>query len=274
ASARRSRAVRRLLPCAGAAGAPRLADARRALVRVCRAVGGLPLAIEMAASALRAVPPADLAARLEEEPYRLGSASVDAPERHRSLARVVAASWRALPPRARTAAARLGVFRGGFTLRAAADVAGVGRGDLSDLIDHGWLVLSPAGRYSLHPHLAAAAARRPERRPEALRALRERHARWYLDLVRQAAPATTPRSPRPGWRWAACGSAASPRGRPVRPSSGGASWRRAWETTGRCRGPSRDWPWSRSATTATWSALVTTWRPPSRPPCAPATRAT
>lgn len=193
ASASRSPAVQLLLACAGAAGAPRLVDDRRALVRVCRAVGGLPLAIEMAASALRAVPPADLAARLEEEPYRLGSASVDAPERHRSLARVVAASWRALPPRARTAAARLGVFRGGFTLRAAADVAGVGRRDLSDLIDHGWLVLSPAGRYSFHPHLAAAAARRLERRPEALRALRERHARWYLDLVRQAAPAAASR---------------------------------------------------------------------------------
>lgn len=188
-TAARSPAVRLLLARAGAAGLRELEGDPAAVVRICRAVGGLPLALELAASALRAVPAADLADELEEDPSRLEELTVDGRERHASLARVVAASWRALPGRARAAAARLSVFQGGFTFRAARAVTGVRRDDLSTLVDHGWLVLNQRGRYTFHPHLAAAAAARLARRPELCRVTRARHARWCLELVRTAEPA-------------------------------------------------------------------------------------
>ncbi|MBX6356985.1 MAG: winged helix-turn-helix domain-containing protein [Micromonosporaceae bacterium] len=77
---------------------------------VCRALDGLPLALELAAARLRSLPVAQLADRLRDRLDLLssGSAAVDA--RHRTLRAVIDWSWDLLDPDERVLARRMAVF--------------------------------------------------------------------------------------------------------------------------------------------------------------------
>lgn len=112
----RIRAVRPDLPF----DRPTLAAVRR----ICRAVDGLPLALELAAARTAVLSPTTIAEQLETAPADLAAPedAVGGP-RHRSLRALVAWSADLLPPDARGLLARLSVFRGGFTVDAATAVA-------------------------------------------------------------------------------------------------------------------------------------------------------
>lgn len=69
---------------------------------ICAATGGLPLAIELAAGLLRAVPCADLAERLGVDTGLLCTAGPAARPRHASMRTVFETSWRLLDPASRT----------------------------------------------------------------------------------------------------------------------------------------------------------------------------
>lgn len=92
-----------------------------AIAEICTRLDGLPLAIELAAPAIRLFPPASLADRVRD---RMSSfiGDVDAPERQRTLAATIDWSYSLLDERERRALARLSVFVGGFTLEAAAAI--------------------------------------------------------------------------------------------------------------------------------------------------------
>ncbi|MGC5014353.1 ATP-binding protein [Streptosporangium sp. DT93] len=151
---------------------------------ICAATGGLPLAIELAAGLLRAVPCADLAERLGVDTGLLSVAGPAARPRHASMPAVFETSWRLLDPAGRTALAALSVFGGGCTLSAALEVAGTGPEALVHLVDHSMLRLTPSGRYTLHPVVQRLAAARLEDP-----GVRERHARHYARLLDRHATA-------------------------------------------------------------------------------------
>jgi predicted ATPase len=93
-----------------------------AVVRVCRALDGLPLAIELAAVWLRTLTPAQLAERLDDRFALLTGGSRTALPRHQTLRAVVDWSWDLLSQTERVLARRLAVFPGGATLAAAEQV--------------------------------------------------------------------------------------------------------------------------------------------------------
>ena len=72
------------------------AEDAEALVRICRMVGGLPLAIELAASWLRILSCREIANELERNLDFLEARKFDVPERHRSIKAVFDHSWRLL----------------------------------------------------------------------------------------------------------------------------------------------------------------------------------
>ncbi|OIJ64444.1 BTAD domain-containing putative transcriptional regulator [Streptomyces mangrovisoli] len=110
----RARAVRRDL----AADAGTTAT----MVRVCRALDGMPLAIELAAARLRTMPLGQLAHRLDDRFRLLTGGSRTALPRHRTLRAVVDWSWELLSPSERAVLRRLSVFSGGASLDAAEEV--------------------------------------------------------------------------------------------------------------------------------------------------------
>lgn len=77
---------------------------------ICRALDGLPLALELAAARLRSLPVPQLAARLRERFDLLFSGNPAVDERHRTLRAVVDWSWDLLDKNERVLARRMAVF--------------------------------------------------------------------------------------------------------------------------------------------------------------------
>ncbi|GAB2959849.1 winged helix-turn-helix domain-containing protein [Amycolatopsis acidiphila] len=116
-----SPAVRLLRDRAGAVRKDLAADAHTlsTMVRVCRALDGMPLGIELAAARLRTMSIDQLAHRLDDRFRLLTGGSRTALPRHRTLRAVVDWSWELLTDAERMVLRRLSVFSGGASLEAA-----------------------------------------------------------------------------------------------------------------------------------------------------------
>ncbi|HEY7272887.1 MAG TPA: BTAD domain-containing putative transcriptional regulator, partial [Actinoplanes sp.] len=88
------------------------------MARICRALDGMPLAIELAAARLRTMSIDQLAGRLDDRFRLLTSGSRTALPRHKTLRAVVDWSWELLTDAERAVLRRLSVFAGGAGLAA------------------------------------------------------------------------------------------------------------------------------------------------------------
>jgi predicted ATPase/DNA-binding SARP family transcriptional activator len=92
------------------------------MVQVCRALDGMPLAIELAAARLRTMSLDQLSARLDDRFRLLTGGSRMALPRHQTLRAVVDWSWDLLDDDERLLLRRLAIFSGGATLEAVEQV--------------------------------------------------------------------------------------------------------------------------------------------------------
>jgi predicted ATPase/DNA-binding SARP family transcriptional activator len=131
-----SPAVRLLRDRAGAVRHDLGADARTlsAMARICRALDGMPLAIELAAARLRTMTIEQLANRLDDRFRLLTSGSRTALPRHRTLRAVVDWSWELLTEAERMMLRRLSVFSGGASLEATEQVCTDHGGEALELL--------------------------------------------------------------------------------------------------------------------------------------------
>ncbi|MHC4993104.1 MAG: protein kinase domain-containing protein, partial [Planctomycetota bacterium] len=108
-----------------------------AVVRICRRLDGIPLAIELAAAQARVLTPEEIDARLDDRLRLLALESPGMPERHRTLRAAIDWSYRDLADGEKRMFRILSVFAGGWSLEAAATVCGPGGaldgGDLDEL---------------------------------------------------------------------------------------------------------------------------------------------
>jgi predicted ATPase len=163
-----------------------------AVVEICRHLDGIPLAIELAAARVRAMAPAEIAARLGERFRLLSGGSRRAQERHRTLAATVGWSHDLLSDDEKLLFRRLAVFPASFDLAAAEAVAGEERLDILEnlvrLVDRSLVQYEPdAGRYRLLETLRQYGAERLVEAGET-DAARSRHAEHFLRLVARLAP--------------------------------------------------------------------------------------
>jgi DNA-binding SARP family transcriptional activator/predicted ATPase len=121
-----------------------------AIARICRLVGGMPLALELAARWTRAVPPAAIAERLEQGLDLLETTAADVEPRHRSMRSVLDWSWEMLDPSAARVLARCSVFSASFDVAAAEAVASADLAHLAALVDDSMIRVRADGRYELH----------------------------------------------------------------------------------------------------------------------------
>jgi predicted ATPase/DNA-binding SARP family transcriptional activator len=158
-----------------------------AVAQLCRRLDGLPLALELAATRVRALGVAGVVDRLDDRFNLLTTGRRDMPERQRTLTAVIGWSWDLLDEADRTVLARLAVFRGGCTPDAAEAVCDADPDALTRLVDRSLVVLDESGVAPRYRLLESVAEFCLERLPDAA-AIRARHAAYYTELAERADP--------------------------------------------------------------------------------------
>lgn len=168
-----------------------------AVARICRRLGGLPLAIELAAARLRHLPLRDLDDNLGGSLELLSGGPVDLPRRQRTMRDTIGWSHALLEPPERDLMSRLSIFAGGWSLADAAAICSP-RGSqagllapMSALVDQSLIQLAGAAReqarYEMLDVIREYAAERLAGSGEA-ESLRRRHAERFLALAEAAEP--------------------------------------------------------------------------------------
>ncbi len=155
--------------------------------QVCRKLDGIPLALELAATRVRALGVPGLLSRLDDRFQLLTRGHRDAPTRQRTLRATIDWSWQLLSEPERAVLRRLAVHLDGCTLAAAEAVCG---GDdvldlLSRLVDRSLVALTAGQRYRLLESVTGYCLERLAEAGE-LDEIRRRHNRYYADLAEQA----------------------------------------------------------------------------------------
>jgi predicted ATPase/DNA-binding SARP family transcriptional activator len=194
----------RLLADRGAAARPGFAVDRATVgpvLGICRALDGLPLAIELAAARLHALSPDQVAARLDDRFRLLADGRRPVAGRHQTLRAVIDWSWELLGGAEQVLLRRLSVFAGGATLEAAERVCtGPAPGGpaadevlylLAGLVDKSLVVAADDGaggaRYTMLETVRAYGAERLAEAGETETVARA-HAGYLLALAEEAEP--------------------------------------------------------------------------------------
>ncbi|WP_427895740.1 BTAD domain-containing putative transcriptional regulator [Kribbella sp. GL6] len=188
-----SPAVRLLQDRASAVRAD-LASDPATMARICRALDGMPLAIELAAARLRTMSLEQLANRLDDRFRLLTGGSRTALPRHRTLRAVIDWSWELLSDLERSVLRRLSVFAGGANLEAAEQVCAGGEVEswevldlLTALTEKSLVVTTDDQRYRLLGTIKEYAQQRLEEAGET-DATRRTHLGYFTELVETADP--------------------------------------------------------------------------------------
>lgn len=162
-----------------------VADDPEAVIRICRLVDGLPLALVLAAEWTRTLDVSAVADLVAGDSAALATDDADLEARHRSLRSVLDASWRLLGDDLRVRLRRLSVFRGGFDATAAAAVADTSHTHLAVLVDRCLVERAEGSRFDLHELVRQDAERRLDADPGEADTTRDRHAAHFATLARR-----------------------------------------------------------------------------------------
>jgi predicted ATPase/DNA-binding SARP family transcriptional activator len=174
-------------------------DSAADVIRICRALDGIPLAIELAAARLRTLTPEQVADRLDDRFALLSVGSRGTLPRHQTLRAVVDWSWDLLDDLERMILRRLSVFSAGATPDSAEQVCWLpDRGQrpgqdvvevIASLLDKS-LVVAGGDRQVRYRLLETVRAYAAERLAEAGEeaAVAAAHAQYFLELAERAEP--------------------------------------------------------------------------------------
>ena len=154
-----------------------------ALLRICQLVEGMPLALEMAAAWTASRSCGEIAQAIESSLDLLATELRNVPERQRSMRATFEHSWAQLSDREQQLFARLAVFRGSFSVGAAAQIAATTESDLDALVQRSLVRSVSAERYQLHELLRQYAAEKLALQAAEVASISAQHARYYAAFL-------------------------------------------------------------------------------------------
>jgi predicted ATPase/DNA-binding XRE family transcriptional regulator/tetratricopeptide (TPR) repeat protein len=165
------------------------------IVRICRHLDGIPLALELAAAKVRVLSVEQLAERLEDRFRLLTGGSRTSLERHQTLRAAIDWSYNLLSPDEQTLFRRLSIFFGGWSLPAAESVCSgdepEGVLELLEQLINKSLVFAERkqgeDRYQMLETIRQYAFEKLVQHDED-QVLHDRHFKYFLHLAEQAAP--------------------------------------------------------------------------------------
>ncbi|MCB0121846.1 MAG: AAA family ATPase, partial [Caldilineaceae bacterium] len=160
-----------------------------AVVRICQLVGGMPLALELAASWVTMLSAAEIGVEIAGSLDFLEAEIHDLPTRHQSVRALLDVVWQQLNAAERAIFTRFAIFQGGFTRQAVHEVAGASLHTLRSLTTNLLIHYDEThGRYSSHELLRTYGVEQLTAQPSVYREMQERHGRYYCTLLQQLAP--------------------------------------------------------------------------------------
>lgn len=186
------------------------------VTQICRLVGGIPLAIELAAAMMTIYTAPQLAEHLAHDAVNLEMTWPDLSLHHHSLERVMATSWQLLTSEEASLLGQCTVLVGTFTLAAVLAISEAKPTTVRSLIEKSLLRAtdSESQRFTMHEIIRQYANRQFRPQPDLVTATRNRHAAYYLALLQSQEEAlpnqgsaqqiiyTELDNIRTAWRWA------------------------------------------------------------------------
>lgn len=166
---------------------------REAIEELVDRLDRLPLAIELAASRINVLPPAQLVNRLTSRLHALRAKDRDRPSRHETLQATIEWSWDLLDEGQRSGLAQCSAFRGGFTLEAmeaVVDSGGFVDELVEDLVERSLIEFedTPQGRRFFLFDMVRSAAEAKLQASGTADEVFARHADYFVKLVENTPP--------------------------------------------------------------------------------------
>jgi len=154
------------------------------LAQICRLVDGMPLAVELSAGWTDMLSLSDITNEIEHGLDLLETSTKDIPARQRSVQAIFEGTWRRLSPVEQSLFSKLCIFRGGFTRKAAKEVAGASIRQLAGLTSKSLLLFNrQTSRYDIHRLLRHFGLGRLADDPLREQAARDKHSAYYLETI-------------------------------------------------------------------------------------------
>ncbi len=155
------------------------------VLRICRALHGMPLGILIATTWLEVLAPQEICAEIEQNFDFLETTLYGLPERQRSMRAVFNQTWKLLPDREQRILQGLSAFQGGFSRQAAGFVTGASLSDLKTLTNK-WLVERDVqGRFILHELLRQYLAERLDEDPGEKIKSKDKHLKYFANFLQE-----------------------------------------------------------------------------------------
>lgn len=159
------------------------------VIRLCQLVGGMPLALELAAPWVRSITCQEIVQEIERSLDFLTTPLHNVPERHRSIRAVLEQTWQGLSEPEKALLSKLSVFQGGCHREAAVELTGATLPLLTTLVDKALLRRTDSGRYELHELIRQFAAEQLHPIPGGEEAVQELHCAYYTAFLEEQAQA-------------------------------------------------------------------------------------
>jgi DNA-binding SARP family transcriptional activator len=150
---------------------------------ICRLVGGMPLAIEMAASWLETLSLPEIVEEMRSGLAFFETEIRDIPERQHSLYTVFDYSWKMLKKIEGELFCQLSIFRGGFTREAAEKVVGISLRQLVGFVNRSFVNRIPEDRFEIHELLRQFGFEKLQSNPVNIHIVKTRFADYYCNKM-------------------------------------------------------------------------------------------